>query len=265
MAAPGSPIRDFCARVCVQVRFTPDRAAITAELTAHLEDRVDALRERDPALTSEEAQARAVAAMGDPEAIGRALDQSHSPLLGWFQVWFRRAVWSLAAMVLLVSLPQTVQTLTALAAPPVFQDTAGLGHLLARYDEYDVTADLAPSAEWQYGGYTFSIPRAVVTRSADGASRDLYYLMKVTHAAPWQRGPEVSRWLWAEDDAGNIYPSQRQDMSLNAVDFTAAYPFVSYYDLQVTGIHPEANSITLRFERYGETAVYLTLPLKGGT
>ena len=144
MAAPGSPIRDFCARVCVQVRFTPDRAAISAELAAHLEDRTDALRERDPALTPEEAQARAVAAMGDPEAIGRALDQSHSPLLGWFQVWFRRAVWSLAAMVLLVSLPQTVQTLTALAAPPVFQDTAGLGHLLAHYDEYDVTADLAP-------------------------------------------------------------------------------------------------------------------------
>ncbi len=95
MAAPGSPIRDFCARVCVQVRFTPDRAAISAELAAHLEDRVDALRERDPALTPEEAQARAVAAMGDPEAIGRALDQSHNPLLGWFQVWFRRAVWSL--------------------------------------------------------------------------------------------------------------------------------------------------------------------------
>ena len=56
---------------------------------------MDALRERDPALTPEEAQARAVAAMGDPEAIGRALDQSHNPLLGWFQVWFRRAVWSL--------------------------------------------------------------------------------------------------------------------------------------------------------------------------
>lgn len=144
MAAPGSPIRDFCARVCAQVRFTPDRAAISAELAAHLEDRADALRERDPALTPEEAQARAVAAMGDPEAIGRALNQSHSPLLGWFQVWFRRAVWSLAAMVLLVSLPQTVQTLTALAAPPVFQETAGLGHLLAHYDEYDVTADLVP-------------------------------------------------------------------------------------------------------------------------
>ena len=46
MAAPGSPIRDFCARVCVQVRFTPDRAAISAELAAHLEDRADALRER---------------------------------------------------------------------------------------------------------------------------------------------------------------------------------------------------------------------------
>ena len=263
--ASRTAIGKFCESVCGFVRFSPDHAAITAELTAHMEDRRDALLERNSALSPEEAEARAVAAMGDPEAVGRALNESHSPLLGWFQIWFRRAVWVLAAMVLLVNLPQTAQTLTGLAAPPVYYDTVGLGHLLAHYDEYDVTADLAPDAVWQYEGYTFSIPRAVVTRSSDGATQELYYLMKVTHANPWHRGPEISRWLWAEDDVGNIYPSQHEDMSLNAVDFTAAYPFVSYYDLQLTGIDPEATSVTLRFDRYGENAIYLTLPLKGGT
>ena len=64
---------------------------------------------------------------------------------------------------------------------------------------------------------------------------------------------------------GNIYPCPGQSMPPNARDFTAAYPFVSYYDMQFTGIDPEAASVTLRYDRYGETVIYLTLPLKGGT
>ncbi len=36
----------FCSRVCAHVHFSPDHAAITAELTAHLEDHAAALEER---------------------------------------------------------------------------------------------------------------------------------------------------------------------------------------------------------------------------
>ena len=36
----------FCSRVCAHVRFSPDHAAITAELTAHLEDHAAALEAR---------------------------------------------------------------------------------------------------------------------------------------------------------------------------------------------------------------------------
>ena len=185
----------FCQAVCGFVRFSPDHAAITAELTAHLEDHRDALLERQPDLSPQEAEAEAVRAMGDPEQLGRALNESHSPLLGWFQIWVRRAAWVLAAAVLLVNLSQTVQTAKGLIAPPVCWDSMGLGNVLEHYDRYDVTADFAPTAQWQYDGYTFSIPRAVVTRSSDGAAQELYYLMKVTHANPWHRGPEVTRWL----------------------------------------------------------------------
>lgn len=269
MAALGSPtrpaIQEFCQAVCAFVRFSPDHAAITAELAAHLEDHQAALLERNPDMPPEEAETEAIRAMGSPEELGRALNESHSPLLGWFQIWFRRAVWGLAVLVLLINLPQAVRTLTGLAAPPVYWDSMRLGYLLAHYEEYDVTADFAPTAAWQDGGYTFSIPRAVVTRSSDGAAQDLYYLMKVTHANPWHRGPEVTRWLWAEDDVGNIYPCLGQSMPPNARDYTAAYPFVSYYDMWLTGIDPEASSITLHWNRFGENVIYLTLPLKGGT
>ena len=80
MASP--QFNEFCGRVCRRVRFRPDRAAITAELTAHLEDHMDALVARG--FPPETAARQAVAAMGDPEEIGKELDKSHSPLLGWF-------------------------------------------------------------------------------------------------------------------------------------------------------------------------------------
>ena len=97
-------IDDFCTQVCEQVRFRPDHAAIRAELAAHWEDHAAALMERG--LSPEEAARRALEAMGDPEEIGRELDKSHSFLLGWFQICFRVAVWGLAMLVLLFTLPQ---------------------------------------------------------------------------------------------------------------------------------------------------------------
>ena len=265
----------FCQQVCSFVRFSPDHASITTELTAHLEDHRDALLELRPGLTPEEAEEAAVQAMGDPEELGRALNESHSTLLGWFQIWFRRVVWTLAALILLFALPRARETVTNLTAPPSY-DGVGMGYLLEHYDQYDVVADFTPGAVWQYEGYTFSIQRAVVTHSETSVYRDealhLSYLLKVTHSNPWQRGPEFREWLWAEDDLGNRYPSRGQQelyqLPTSAGDSSgnpsAIYPFASYYDLWVGGIDPEANSLTLRFDRYGETAIYLTLPLKGG-
>ena len=46
-------IDDFCTQVCRCVRFWPDHKAITAELTAHLEDHAAALEARDPVVVTE--------------------------------------------------------------------------------------------------------------------------------------------------------------------------------------------------------------------
>ena len=145
-----------------------------------------------------------------------------------------------------------------------------MASLLEHYDERDVAADLTPTATWQYQGYTFSIPRAVVTRSYDG-TLTLFYTMKASHPDPRLRAPEFWEWLWAEDDLGNAYPSRgqvtpaRSSPVLSEGNLTAAYPFASYYDLWVDQIDPEAASVTLHFDRYGENAIHFTLPLKGET
>lgn len=278
MAAPnGSRLTMgwFCSKVCSFVRFSPDHEAIAAELTSHMEDHRAALLEANPQMTLWDAETAVVQAMGDPEELGRALNESHSPLLGWFQIWFRRAVLTLAALTLLFSLPQAGHIVAAITAPPDYSGL-GMGYLMEHYDNYDVVADFTPDTVWQWNGYTFSIQRAVVTRTESdeyrGEALHLSYLMKVTHTDPWQRGPEFREWLWAEDDQGNRYPSRgQQELSQSspaagdsAGNPTAYYPFASYYDLWVTSIDPEATSLTLRFDRYGETAIYLTLPLKGG-
>lgn len=76
---------EFLARTLRQVRFLPDRGQIRAELAGHLADSRDYLIEAE-GLPPEEAAAQAVARMGDPGALGKALDRAHSPLLGW--LWY---------------------------------------------------------------------------------------------------------------------------------------------------------------------------------
>ncbi|OUQ82099.1 permease prefix domain 1-containing protein [Flavonifractor sp. An10] len=264
MASP--QFNEFCGRVCRRVRFRPDRAAITAELTAHLEDHMDALVARG--FPPETAARQAVAAMGDPEEIGKELDKSHSPFLGWFQICFRVAVWGLAVLVLLFTLPQVGAIAEDLAAP--LQDGGHLDEFLTQNDEYDIVADLNPGAVWHYEGYTFSIPRALVVRASDG-TLSLHYTVRADHPNPWHRNPVFWDWLWAEDDLGNTYSSYGQvvPFQFSAVrssgTSTTWHPFVSYYSMWVDRLDPAAEKLTLRFDRYGENAIYLTLSLKGGT
>ena len=80
-----SPREEFIDSVCAKVRFTPARKQIAAELQAHIEDRAAMLEAHGVA--PEDAAARAVASMGDPEEIGVALDKEHSPFWGWMAIW----------------------------------------------------------------------------------------------------------------------------------------------------------------------------------
>ena len=85
-----APFARFTDQVCGQILFRPAHRRVRAELTAHLEDRAQALTEQG--VPPEEAEERAVAAMGDPKAIGRALHRQHWPILGWIELLWPAAV-----------------------------------------------------------------------------------------------------------------------------------------------------------------------------
>ena len=86
---------EYCDRVLAQVgRLTADEANdLRNELAGHIEDHAEALVEHG--YTEEDAAARAVALMGDPEETGRALRVQYG---GWWLVIVQRAARILTAM-----------------------------------------------------------------------------------------------------------------------------------------------------------------------
>ena len=76
------PMRAWCRGVAKHIRFRYDRAAVEEELYLHLEESRDDRMEAE-GMSQEAAEAEAIAAMGDPVALGKELDQVHGPLLGW--------------------------------------------------------------------------------------------------------------------------------------------------------------------------------------
>ena len=271
MASP--QFNDFCGRVCRRVRFRPDHAAIRAELAAHWEDHAAALMERG--LSPEEAARRALEAMGDPEEIGKELDKSHSPLLGGFQELFRALVWTALAVLLMCAIPWVAETVHNIADPPVYDEDDTVP-LLEQYDKLKLVADYEPEdAVCRWRAYTFSVERVLVTWQhypyADGYTLQANCLLRAAHPNPWHRNPVFWDWLWAEDDLGNTYSSYGQVVPYQSSAVrssgtsTTWHSFVSYYSMWVDRLDPAAEKLTLRFDRYGENAIYLTLSLKGGT
>ena len=175
------------------------------------------------------------------------------------------------------AIPWVVETVHNIADPPVY-DERDTVPLLEQYDKLKLVADYAPEgAVCRWRAYTFSVERVLVTWQhypyADGYTLQANCLLKAVHPNPWLRWPRIDGWIQGEDDLGNVYASQWQQagpdgyLGLPYTVFggaTRITPFATYYDLQIICIDPEATQLTLRFDRYGETLLSLTLPLQGG-
>ena len=172
---------DFCRSVSRHIRFWPDRRGVEEELMGHLMDRRDALREAG--VPDGEAEERAVAAMGDPAEIGRALDRYHGPLLGWTQI----VVLWLMVLLGIAGLCLTARTLweerpLGSGADETFRGTAAaLEGGSIRVGEYTFTLEEVR----QYPGYE--------------DTRDVSFRLNITWLSPWLDEPEYGNELrWAD-------------------------------------------------------------------
>ena len=109
----------------------------------------------------------------------------------------------------------------------------------------------------------------------------LYVLLKVVHPAPWLRHPELVSWISACDDLGNqylaletaLFESQQTHSLLPMEHITstssfsyASYisAFVTYYEVQIDSLDPDATRITLTYDRFGRQEFLLPISLEGG-
>lgn len=72
---------DYITDVLSQVKFQYDHPEIRQELEGHFEDRYEALLQGGTEETI--AQKRVLECMGNAHEVGKALNQEHSPILGW--------------------------------------------------------------------------------------------------------------------------------------------------------------------------------------
>lgn len=255
---------DYCIAVCREIRFSPDHDAIAAELTDHLHEHMEALLEAHPDMPQEEAQRQAIAAMGDPAALGHALDAVHNPRLGWFQIWFRRVVWLIAALILLVALSRLY------ALPSLFPD-ASSHSLRQRYQDQELSVNYLPDLTFSVRNYNITVEEALMLEAEP--TPVFVILLRIPHD-PWAQDVEFANWLSARDDLGGIYFSWEEYIpqyiaspasviphcASGGIDST---PFVSWYTVMVQHLNPDARELTFIFDRFGEEFSF-TLPLRGG-
>lgn len=146
-----------------RIRFRPDREAVRRELEAHLED----VKERQAAGQPEaQAEATALKAMGDPEALAEELGRLHRPWWGY--------LWRASQVILAGAAAAYCLVLILLAVSPVRSNLLPHRKLerFLRWEGLDaVTQDLLekreiPSDETvKTGGYAIHASRLVLGRA----------------------------------------------------------------------------------------------------
>lgn len=263
--------KEWYDRVFAQIRFKPDHSVIWEELKGHLDDKRDALMERG--WSSQEANEKALEAMGDPEELGRQLNAIHKPWLGW--LW-RISRWMLAVVLILAlwflwrgnafyNWDPDRLSYRAFLDPEA--DTAATAFYERTHRIYYWEGD-GTEAKWDR--YTFRIDKAAVWGDT---YQTLYGYMTVSGFLPWEDFLYLNE-AYAVDDLGNFY-SNSQSICFDWDAYSesgmmlqlgwGAYktPFTWWYAFEIRGLDPDAQWVELRYERDGRDIV-LPIDLTGG-
>ncbi len=264
----------WCNRVCRQMRFRPDQAAVYQELMDHLRDSAEELERQG--LESRQAVLRAVEQMGDAEELGRQLDHIHSPWLGWLWVCSR---WALGIAL-------------ALALFSLFPLKEKLGWIYSPWPEQRFYADriqrvaaFQPDCRAEYGGYRFSIPEGAVDCFTgpiqDGMGQEelsqsyqLELVLRSWNPRFYLKGPYLSAYLHLEDSLGNRYvtidsPAFRTDRpSLRLAQERQVFgvreqKWVIWFDYGQSQVLGELEWMELVYQREGQ-GFRLRIPLEKG-
>ena len=247
--------RRWAEQAAAHIRFPGDRPAVIRELTEHMEDRRDAFLAEG--LSKAEAEKAALAAMGDADETGKALALIHRPFLGYLYKAAKIALLASAAMLLLVSCSSEFK-------PPVtygFSEPYAAVPLEETATYRSEAIYLSPTAEAECGGYTFTVPTAMLWRCeslfAGTTTHRFYCIVEAFHPLPAAGDPQGIRGcIYAVDDLGNIYPNRvfnehnKGNDGRESDGAPAGRTLLRYrYEMWVSGLDPEAQWIELRYAR----------------
>lgn len=262
--------RQFCDTVTGQLRCKWEAPAVRQELYDHIQDHMDALL--SGGMGREEAEEAAVAAMGDPEELGKALDALHSP---WpWRVYLLCARCCKAALVLAVVL--VLQNLMTEDLPsPRFLPTATASSaaqdlLRENWDE-EVRAVGTVTGGGRLGDYTLRPQgEALLVYRPDytydggtiysGGLR-LTFLVKTAHFQPWLDDVDIPWYaLTARDDLGNTYGPEDLDTHAESTGGR----LLGYQEFALYDAHPEARRFTFTVAAAGERLTFTVELEEGG-
>ena len=247
-----NPFIEWCQTATEQIRYRPDREAVTRELMAHLEDHRDALMEQG--LSQKEAEGTAVTAMGSAKEIAPQLAAIHKPWLGY-----------------LSGIVKAVAILTATLAIFCCVSTGGsfLHSLITSRDFDSIPANhkaldfyCHPNVSDSADGYRFQVTEAGYSKYAS----TLYFELEMIYW-PWIDAGYIAQHFWAVDSFGNYYHAiaEEQYESSNRISSSGGYrsSLICLYHMEIKGFDTEAQWVELHYDRDGRDIV-LRIDLTGG-
>ncbi|MBR4972535.1 MAG: hypothetical protein IKY59_06170, partial [Oscillospiraceae bacterium] len=182
----------WCAKATGQIRYKPDREAVTEELYRHLEDRYDALTGKG--LSPAEAQKQALESMGSAEEIAPQLAAVHTPWLGYIY----RLVLTLAVIFAAIAIYLGVGHFGSFLHTLV--TTRNFESIPANHETLDYYCH--PKVSQWCDGYHFRVNEAGYNER-DAA---FYFDLELIH--PFGNNyTNAVYYLWAVDSLGNYYDS----------------------------------------------------------
>ena len=260
----------FCELVTGQLRCKWEAPAVRQELSDHIQDHMDALMAKG--MGRDQAEEAAVAAMGDPEEVGRALDALHSPW-PWRVLllckWSCKLVLALAVVLALQNL-MTEDLPSPRFLPTTTATSAAQGLVRENWDE-EIRATGTVTGGGRLGDYTFRPQgEALLVYRPDHTYDDgtvhsgglrLTFLVKTAHFQPWLDDVDLPWYaLTARDDLGNTYGPE----DLGSYTESTGGRLLGHQEFSLYDAHPEARRFTFTVAAAGERLTFTVTLEEGG-
>ncbi len=249
----------WCRDAVSKIKYWKDRNQVYAELYSHLEERYESLIEKG--FSHEEAEKKALEAMGDADALAPQLAAIHKPYWAYGAVATRFLASVLLILCISWGIDYALELNIRWRNPWVSQ-----GYV--QWDPFERGGEerishVKPGVSDSTDGYTFRVKEAALWRTHfDQPSQDgreffdaLYVKLTVSHPFPWMQEGMAVHWMWAEDSKGTFYQSFEQVNDAD-IPYITLRPYRSglftyTYELDFQKLEEDIQWIELHYDRDG--------------